>query len=288
MRAWPPSYPAPEQLSAIHELMRIARESGVGFVPMVLTTHENSTWVAGADRLWEVTSWMPGRAENCYHPSRIRVQAACSALARVHVAWERFSPQTGACPAIQRRLAAVRHWRQWTQTGWNPQQATSQTESLRNWINRAWLILQKWIPWIPHALVPWLPEEFPLQPCLCDIRADHILFSRDEITGLVDFGSIKIDHVAVDLARLLGTMVGDDVEARMAGIDAYSQIRPFSSKHVPLVQALDETGTILGAANWLMWRYRDGRTFSNSEEAVRCFGALVERMEKWENIKFKT
>lgn len=104
----------------------------------------------------------------------------------------------------------------------------------------------------------------------------------------MDFGSIKIDHVAVDLARLLGTMVGDDVEARMAGIDAYSQIRPFSSKHVPLVQALDETGTILGAANWLMWRYRDGRTFSNSEEAVRCFGALVERMEKWENIKFKT
>jgi Ser/Thr protein kinase RdoA (MazF antagonist) len=185
---------------------------------------------------------------------------------------------------MQRRLDVVRDWMNWIRTGWKPDQAVSCTDPLRFQVERAWPILQKRIPLIPQALAPWILRRLPLQPCLGDIWHDHVLFSGEEVTGLVDFGSIKVDHVTIDLGRLLGSLIGDDAEARRRGIEVYTQIRPLALEDISLIQVLDETGTLLGAANWLIWLYRDRRAFENLEQVSRRLGALVERLEKWEKL----
>ena len=50
----------------------------------------------------------------------------------------------------------------------------------------------------------------PLQVCHGDLWHDHVLFSGEEVTGLIDFDAMKIDSRALDLARLLGSLVKDD------------------------------------------------------------------------------
>jgi homoserine kinase type II len=120
----------------------------------------------------------------------------------------------------------------------------------------------------------------PLQPCLCDIWHDHLLYQGDELTGLVDYGAVKIDHVAVDLARLLGSLVTDDREGWSAGLWAYRERGALSAEEETLAETLDWSGTVLGAANWLRWVYHNERSFEDLELVARRLDVLVQRLER--------
>ena len=98
---------------------------------------------------------------------------------------------------------------------------------------------------------------------------------------MVDYGSVKRDHVAVDLARLLGSMVGDDAGFRDSGLRAYARLRHLSEQEIALVTLLDFTGTLLGAANWLLWLYRDQRRFEDRAAVAGRLAVLVQRIETW-------
>jgi Ser/Thr protein kinase RdoA (MazF antagonist) len=121
----------------------------------------------------------------------------------------------------------------------------------------------------------------PIQPCLCDIWHDHILFAGDAIFGIIDYGSVRRDHVAVDLARMLGSLIGDDAAMFAAGLAAYRRVRPLSTEEEDLVRVLDETGTLLGTANWLIWLHHDNRHFEDPKAVARRLGTLVARIEHW-------
>src|SRR5262249_18286078 len=91
----------------------------------------------------------------------------------------------------------------------------------------------------------------------------------------------KMDHVAVDLARLLGSMVEDDADRRRAGIRAYGRLRPLSWEEEALVGFLDETGTVIAVAKWMKWFCRDERMFEDRAAVAQRLAKLVGRMEKW-------
>jgi Ser/Thr protein kinase RdoA (MazF antagonist) len=155
-------------------------------------------------------------------------------------------------------------------------------EPVRPWAEKAWRLVGLWIGRLPDRLAPQAARAVPVQPCLCDLWHDHVLFESETVTGMLDYGSVKMDHVAVDLARLLGSLVGDDLEMQATGIEAYRSVRPLSAEEVDLVRVLDETGTVLGAANWLRWLYHEGRRYEDLGSVARRLKALVERMERWE------
>ena len=152
------------------------------------------------------------------------------------------------------------------------------------WADRAAQLLQIHAPKIPIKLGPWLNRPLPLQFCLCDIWNDHVLFEGDEMTGLVDFGGVKLDHVAVDLARLLGSLAEDRAELRAVGLEAYSRIRPLSLEEEQLVFLLDETGVLVGLITWLKWLYVEDKQFDDLASAARRLQALVERVERWRKV----
>lgn len=214
---------------------------------------------------------------------RLRVEAACTALARLHNAWRDFPSLVGPCPGIGRRLEIAREWMMFIQSGWSPPLGVDASDPVRPWAQRAWSLLRGSVGRVPNALELWTTRIVPLQPCLCDIWHDHVLFDGDTVVGLIDYGNVKVDHVAVDLARLLGSMVGDDAQQRLAGLQAYTRIRPLSWEEPGLVAILDETGAILGIATWLKWLYRDGKEFEDRAAAAHRLAKLVERMENWKH-----
>src|SRR3954470_24761553 len=65
LRAWPLREPGIERLRWIHHQIASASHAGLSLVPVVLQTRDGVTHVEWAGRLWDVTSWMAGRAD--YH-----------------------------------------------------------------------------------------------------------------------------------------------------------------------------------------------------------------------------
>ena len=136
------------------------------------------------------------------------------------------SSRARPCPAVARRLDIVRAWRELLQSGWRPTPRAD--DPARSAAEHAWRLLPGRIEVIPDLLRRWVDRTWPLQPCLCDVWHDHVLFDGDRVTGLIDYGAMKIDHPAVDLARLLGSLAEDDLAGWTIGLAAYREVRPLS------------------------------------------------------------
>src|SRR5262249_54862628 len=147
--------------------------------------------------------------------SRARLRSACEALARLHLAWQPERPELGVFPAVRRRIGAAQNWCALLDSGWRPD-FRGQPDDLLHWSQRAWRAIEGRIAPIPKQ-IDFLAHTVETQPCLCDIWHDHVLFSDETVTGVIDFGGVKLDHVTVDLARLLGSLIGDDRTAQGEG-----------------------------------------------------------------------
>jgi Ser/Thr protein kinase RdoA (MazF antagonist) len=280
LRAWPESSPGLDRLRVIHGWMEAARGAGLEFVPAVLRTATGACCVEHAGRLWDLTAWLPGRADFHDRPTPGRLEAACAALARLHAVWARLETRSGPCPAIHRRLDGVRAWTNLINSDWRPA-FRDDGDPVHPWARRAWRVLQAHFPRLPALLAPWATVSLPLHPCLCDVWHDHVLFEGDGVSGLVDYGSVNRDHASADLARLLGSLVPDDPEQTAAGLEAYGRLRPLTPAEQALVGVLDQTGTVLGAANWLRQLYHEGRAFEDRAAVADRLALLVRRLESW-------
>jgi Ser/Thr protein kinase RdoA (MazF antagonist) len=266
-----------ESLALQHALMGRARSAGLAFVPAVYPCAEGTTWVNHEGRLWQIEVWMPGIADFVTNPSGDRLRAACVVLAQLHGCWKSWSTLSGPCPAVQRRLARAREWLGLIVGGWIP--SANVGELLQALIQRANQLLADLVPQVAQLLAAWTEEPVLLQPCLCDVWHDHILFTEEKLTGIVDYGGVKIDHVSVDIARMLGSMVGDDRDQWEIGLSAYRSVRSLSADEEALAVALDKTGVIIGVVNWLLWICRDGRRFDDWNGVVQRLRTLVRRLE---------
>ena len=275
LKAWPPGWRSPQELAWIHGLM--TQGSHLPCMPRVAPTSAETTFVKFQDRLWDLVTWMPGDANFLLAPSAARLAAACTALGQLHEAWAPADTKCDMCPAVLRRLDSWQTWEQLLQTGWHPAPATGDPY----WAAAAqlWQLVLRRIDEVPRLLAPWLQRRIPLQPCVCDLWHDHVLFTGEAVTGLIDFGSVKVDHVAVDLARLLGSLIGDNATLWEVGFQAYERIHPFGAQDCALARDLDLSGTILSATHWLRWLYHEQRRYSCPSAVLNRLTALARRLE---------
>jgi Ser/Thr protein kinase RdoA (MazF antagonist) len=122
----------------------------------------------------------------------------------------------------------------------------------------------------------------PLQMCLRDVWRPHVLFQENIVTGMVDFGAMDVDCVAGDVARLLGSLTGNDEEGWRIGVAAYEAIRPLSEPERALIPAYDRSGVLLSAANWLRWLLDEDRTFPDESVALERLVELAGRLRAHE------
>ncbi|MHB1422322.1 MAG: phosphotransferase enzyme family protein [Gemmataceae bacterium] len=278
LRAWPPHETWPRLLFR-HRLMTMARQSGLHFVPTIFAALNGSSAIEHAGRLWELTEWLPGRSDFHEHPSLARLEAACSALAQLHLLWITMSSSASACPAVLRRMKFLDEWHRLLRSGWHPLAIAAESDSLRPIVESAWRVLPAAVEQVPHRLQRWLAYRPRLQPCLGDPWHDHLLFDGDRLVGIIDYGSMKIDHIAVDLSRMLGSLARDDAAGWRMGLQAYRRRAPLTAQEEELAHVLDETGIVVGVANWLRWLYEEKRPFADRSAVARRLTELVVRLE---------
>jgi homoserine kinase type II len=105
-----------------------------------------------------------------------------------------------------------------------------------------------------------------------------VLFEGDRVTGIVDFGAMQYDHVAADIARLLGSFAGDQLELWRAGLGAYRGLQSLTERERLLVDMYDKSGLLLGGIHWLQWVFVDGREFVNRRAVLARFDEIVGRL----------
>ena len=277
LKAWPADGPTRQRLTWIHGLLDQARQRGIDFVPQALRTNDGSTVLEFADRLWDASTWLPGDADFHARPSTARLQAAGAALGRLHVAWQSAAPRTGPCPVVHRRLETLGRWRGLVAAGWRPTIVAD--DPVRPCADRAWRLLPWRLSETEQALQPWLAASLPLHPCWCDPWHDHVLFIGDHVSGLIDYGSVKEDHAAVDLSRLLGSLAGDDDAAWEIALAAYRSIRMLTDQELALVAVLERAGVINAIVTWLRWLYHERRVFEDRTAVAKRLQIMVERLD---------
>jgi homoserine kinase type II len=292
LRRWPTEHPSPRRLQFIHAVLQHAARNGISFIPVPISTRDGKSFVHRAGHLWQLEPWMPGAADYEQSPRVEKLRAAMTALAQFHVATADFQPRattlrgdanvrsipTTNHSAIPRRLAQLREL---SHRGTNE---LSRAVTGTIWPELAPLARQ-FVAAFPIAaqnaiekLEPLTAARLPLQPCLRDIWHDHILFTDDVVTGIIDFGAVDIDTPATDIARLLGSLVADDSEGWRTGLAVYSAVRRLSDEETLAVFALDKSSTVLAGCNWIRWIYVERRDFENRAQVISRFRRILARV----------
>ena len=129
---------------------------------------------------------------------------------------------------------------------------------------------------VAAALRPWAARPVPLQLCLRDVWHDHVLFTGNRVTGIIDYGAVGIDHPAVDLARLLGDLVGTEPERVRRGVGLYHAAGGRADVDAGFVLALADGGLVGGV---LRWRDQLAAGVPVGPVGLGRFRTLVSRLE---------
>lgn len=279
LRRWPLEHPSEDRLRLIHPVLRIVAD-GLAVVASPISTRLGATFVRHEGHFWELTEWKPGEADYEQPPRAERLRAAMRVLARFHELSRRYETVTGRAPAIVDRL---RRWQSLQSTGLKPLEGRL-SMPLGNAIDEP---AGRLMSILPRALTRAVPAfdvvakvgELPLQPAIRDVHREHVLFTGDEVTGLIDFGALRIDTPLADVARLVGSFCCDDFRGRQIALDAYSELRPLMPVDRVIVDALDESGLVIAAVNWLTWLYAERREMGPAGPIVRRFNEISGRLE---------
>jgi len=266
LRRWPKAHPTLQGLLAMHGLLQHVANSRCNIVPVPRPTRQGETYFINEDHLWELTPWMPGEASFAREPTATKLSAAVQSLAEFHQAARTYSSEgdtarQAASPGLHERFAMTSSLQQGgLEQLWRAAR-TAEPNDLRD-------IACDLLEGIGHcldAVTSYLQRivdvPLPLQWCLRDVRHDHLLFTGETMSGLLDFGAVAVDSVAGDVARLLGSTVNDHADSWQAGIQVYCQQRPLTEAEQLAIVGFDEGGTICSAANWVRWLFVEGRSF---------------------------
>ncbi len=267
VKAWPPAMTA-ERLRQIHAWLALANP--LAFVPRVLAGACGQTTITVEGQLWDAQQWMPGepRAAPSQHESR----AACEAVARLHLCWP--TVERAPCRGIAARLQMLTEHRALWEGPLPP--VAPELDSL---IRRAQDAVARVANASLAALRPWAAWQLDARPCVRDLRGEHVLFEGDRVSGLIDFGATALDHVAVDLARLLDDYAAADENVFRAGLDAYRAAGGPLDSPDELVRLLVRTGRVCSVVGWLVRFFVRREPVSRPRATAERLAHLLRRIE---------
>ncbi len=287
LKRWPHEHATPERLQFIHAALNHVHRQGTVKVPYPITNRDQRTFVVHNDFFWELTPWIAGKADYRESPSHAKLSAAFRSLAQFHVSAATLAGLVlinDVSPGIMSRREQLREL-----TGGGTERISAVVHDLNDWpglADRALRLLQLFstcAAYVDDKLCSAANICVTLQPCIRDVWHDHVLFVGDEVSGIIDFDAMRIDTVACDVARLLGSLAGDDADACKRGIDSYRAERPLSSGEIELVHAFDCSTVLMAGMNWLRWIYVDGRRFDDHEKVVVRIDETLARLEHLKN-----
>lgn len=278
------------RLSGLHRLVAHVHSRGLTQVAQPEHTLEGTTFVEDAGLIWQLEPWMPGVADFSKNPDQARLAAAIGCVGRWHQAAADFVPhdsesrwfysaRSASSSGLAERLREIGRW---NRPACEELRLRLNSSSWPDFADLGRSLLDRFTtlaPRIAGRVKLGLSTGVRIQPCLRDIWHDHVLFTGDRVTGLIDPNGARSDSVATDLARLLGSLVGDDGCAWDAGLKSYQEVRPLTLDELALVEIFDQSAVLLSGMTWLDWHCLQGREFERRDTVLDRLRMLLARLE---------
>jgi len=281
LRQWPAEYPTQERLEFIQAVLWHAQQEGFDLAPVPLETRHRVGYVRQDGHFWELAPWLPGQADYRQAPSPVKLAAAMRVLANFHQAVATFplaEPEAMPSPGIAERSERLTGL---VNGGLDALAAAVVDADWPELAERARTLIRLF-PLAADRVGRYLSVvgqlAVPIQPVIRDVWHEHVLFVGDRVTGLVDYGALRAESVAADVARLLGSLVDDDPAGWQAGLNAYESVRMMNGAERRLVPAFDRSAVLLSGLQWLDWIYLKGRIFANRAAVVARLDEIIARL----------
>lgn len=271
LRGWPPGKPAGESLAEIQHALELAHQAGLTFVPRFLCGADGAKSQRCGSRVWELTEWMPGKADYVQYPSEERLINALAALAELHAVWRSTFTQRATSPACMQRLRMLDGLQgAHLETMWL---AACRSDRELKLVRETCECLTEQGRSIQRRLESIANARISLQYAIRDVWSDHVFFEGPNVTGVIDFGALRIDEPATDVARLLGSLEPHSEEHWKIGLDAYRRVNPEVDPR--RVQILDQASCLLSAIQWTQWLVVERRRFPVNTDGLH---------DRWQNF----
>lgn len=233
---------------------------------------------------------MPGAANFWSRPTREKLCAAVACLAGWHRAAADFEPRgdervwfssgvTAPSPAVAERYQAIQSWQQGRCQRLRRLIECGDSSELGRLGLRILGDFERAAPIVVEELRSLLDVAYRLQPCLRDVWHDHVLFTGDAVTGLIDASACRSENTSADLARLLGSLVGDDRAAWHAAIDEYGKHRDLIPQEFRLLGAMDRSAVLLSGMTWLDRHYLQTSPRGDPNRIIPRLQAIADRLQ---------
>jgi Ser/Thr protein kinase RdoA (MazF antagonist) len=277
LRRWPDDYPDHERLHFIHSLLLHVARAGFRQAPVPLPTRDRQTFVTWQRHHYELTQWIDGRADYRDQPSAAKLTNALQTLAEFHVRAGTLTAHTrfGPSPGLARRFREVNQLLARELRGLTAVITRQSRQPLADASGQLLACAARALPALHRGLSAIVDQPLALQPCIRDVWHDHVLYAGQRVAGLVDFGACGVDSVSGDIARLLGSLAGDDPAGWCQGLAAYQAVRPLEDREVIAIREFDHANVVLSGIHWVRWIFVEHRQFDTSRVAARL--AEIER-----------
>ncbi len=243
---------------AIAEFLRFVASSAETPVAVPLLTRQQQAGVWLQDRLWHLEPRLPGQPVAA-HPTPLQLQNAAQKLASFHRQAAKFTPispeqrdflapKVEISPSISRRLEILREWE--ACGNWEELLARVIQTGSPAWMGYLAQLQRQFQVWsqpLMQELQLAVQQLLPLQPVWRDLWRAHLLFSAEQVSGLIDPGACTCDSVLTDLTRLAGSLLGNDVPAWRSFLATYEQVRPLTQGERNSLMAFDLSNLLLSA-----------------------------------------
>ena len=283
LRRWPKEHPSHDGLEFIQAVLWHVTREGFNLVPLPRETRLHGGYVRHGGYFWELAPWMPGVADFRENPTAEKLTAAMVALAEFHLAAATFPlpdlPESRS-PGIESRLRQLERWMSGDLGDLRAAIVPGLWPDLESQAHEICSLAGGVAGEILSKLNGCSSFRISLQPCIRDVWHAHVLFDGARVSGLVDFGSLRAENVAADVARLLGSLAQDDGDSWRLGLEAYQSIRPLSETELRLVEAFDLSTVLMAGLNWIDWIYRQRRVFESQNAIPRRLDEMIFRLQR--------
>ncbi len=258
LRRWPKN--SAVNLAAIHQTLLVAHQAGLPVAAPILGLGQQTITLDAEQASWELAYWMPGSADFNLRPSRVRLEDAVKTLSQFHTVTT-VREVLGPSPGLQSRFKLMKGAPQMSELirqaiAGSPSQIAPMAVGL---LPR----LERYFKPLTHRLGNVVDRPWRLVNAIRDIHHDHVFFSGDQLSGIVDFGAMKTEARCFDLARLVGSLKMDGECPWAEAFQIYSALQEFDPGETDLIRLVHECNLVLGSLNWLSWIFVESRQFED-------------------------
>ena len=290
LRRWPAPIPDRERLWELHRWLE--HLSGEGNIPVApaFRTDEGQRLLEQDGILWQLEPWRPGEPDRSEEPTSARLTSAMTTLASLHQCSASYCTREqrsswfvvghGPSPAVIERGRML--------SGWTRRRLRTARDTLvhrrTNALGVTALRLVQAAIELRDCVLGELHDarsiHVPLLPCLRDVWRDHVLFTGERVTGLIDPAAARTDSTASDLSRFLGSYLPLGQDRWEEALGAYESVRALTESEHRLIPVLDRSNVLLSGLHWVR-RIEAGELPQSTKRLADRLAWIADRLESF-------